>query len=65
MIGDMKISVSKYLPKTVKDKDGNEVELIGIMTADKQKWDRWMADLMGQTPCPQIVLLTGNVVRRE
>ena len=59
----IEVKASKYLPRTVKDKDGNEVELIGIVTPDQWAYDRWMMDLSDEVPPPQIVMLTGKVVK--
>ncbi len=56
--------VSKYLPKTIKDKDGKEHEVIG-MAVDKKAYDQWMLDmpLLGdeQPAPPPIYIITGDV----
>jgi hypothetical protein len=45
--------VSSILPETVRDRDGNDVELLGVLTGP-----------LGLTgPMPSIVLLTGRIVR--
>ncbi len=59
------VSVCKYLPKTVKDKDGNERELIAVAVDDKAMRD-WMLDLsLEPAEPPKIVLFVGDIVQAE
>lgn len=55
----IKVKVSTVLPATVHDKDGNEVELLGILMSDD------FDSLLGMEPdqaAKRIVFLTGKIV---
>ncbi len=49
----IEIHVCPFLPKTVKDKDGNEVELVSVMVSRPPLFAPWEE---------RIVLLTGDKV---
>lgn len=49
-----KVQVCEYLPKTIKDKDGNEVELIGVMVEDRP---------FDMSSPPHMVFMTGEIVK--
>ena len=58
----LKIEISKYLPKTVHDKDGNEVELLGVMMPDDFGI---LMDMEPEQAARRMVLITGEVVEKK
>jgi hypothetical protein len=54
MLGGIEVQVSKYLPDTVKDKDGKDVKLLGVMI-DPNYFSLFPDDRMSRPP---IVFLT-------
>jgi hypothetical protein len=56
------VRVSKLLPNTVKDKDGNEVELIGILMSDNLGS---LIDMSVDEAAKRMVFLTGNIVKKK
>ena len=56
----IEVRVAKSLPETVKDKDGNDVELIGVLCIGD-----FFPDMLSDSPSSvqQIVMLTGDIVK--
>ena len=56
------IHVSNALPATVRDAQGREVELVGVLY-DPRALEDWLRGWPGEpTAAPRIVLLTGRLV---
>ena len=56
----IEVVLTEWLPRTVKDKDGRNVELVGVLV-DRAGYERWVTDLTG-TIVPRVTLLVGDVV---
>lgn len=50
------VSVCKYLPATVKDRDGCEVELLGVLASEPLR----PPELFGEIDPMRLVFLTGE-----
>lgn len=57
------VQISKSLPETVKDADGNEVELIGLLCSEMTSEDFQRIMETGKILENRIVMITGKIVK--
>jgi hypothetical protein len=55
----IEVRVCRFLPETVKDKDGNDVELLGVLAGPVRM------DLDPEDRANRMVLLTGKIVKKK